>query len=62
LIGNSRGNLFPVRASSDTVPPLYWLGLSCILESNALKTSSGRADARFSAKGRYITDGSGIKA
>jgi hypothetical protein len=41
---------------------MYWLGLYYALESNALKTSSGRADARFPAKGRYITDGSCIKA
>src|SRR6266478_1611378 len=52
-MGKCRGNLFPVRASSDTVPPLSGPGLCLsMLEANAVKTSSGRADARFYAHGR----------
>src|SRR6266849_3979257 len=52
-MGKCRGNLFPVRASSDTVPPLSGPGLCfSMLEANAVKTSSGRADARFYAHGR----------
>jgi hypothetical protein len=64
LIGNSSGNLFPVRASSDTVPPLSWLGPSLFAnEANAIKYAPGRRINHFLIlRSGYITDETAIKA
>jgi hypothetical protein len=58
LIGNSSGNLFPVRASS-TVPPPGWpkVDFSRVCAANVIESSSRRAFyPLFCSPGGYIMD------